>query len=187
MKQPEDMTVREVRDQMRPLLKEGTTCPCCLQNCQIYDRPLTSAMCYVLILIHQRTQTLEHNGATNIYIHIENHLKALSDVPASIRGDFPKLRFWGLIEAMEGEREDKNPSNGYYRITEFGKRFVDLKERVSPVVRLYNNKSLGFKKDMKPISIVDALKKKFKYNELMGIPDLPITEDNFRMNEAGLM
>lgn len=171
MKQPEDMTIREARDQMRPLLETGTTCQCCAQRVQMYFRPLTSSMAYALILLYQRTQTLEHNGGTDVYVHMENYLNALPNVSASIRGDVPKLRFWGLIEARDAEKEDSNPNNGYYKITELGKRFVDLKERVPPIVKLYNNKSYGFKKDMKPISIVDALKKKFDYKEVMGLKD----------------
>lgn len=179
MKQPEDLTIREARDQMRPKLDEGCKCLACGQHTQVYARPLTSSMAYGLILLYQKTQNLERNSDDNRWIHIENYFKAIPDLPASIRADIPKLRFWGLIEPMEGEREDKNPNNGFYRITELGKRFVDLKERVLPVVRLYNNKSLGFKKDMKPISIVDALKKKFSYRELMSIPETEIIINDF--------
>ena len=160
----DDLTIKQAKDMMRPKLEDGVTCPCCGQNAQMYNRPLTSAMAYALILMYNAPMdNLTEEG----YIHIENYFKSIKDLPSSIRGDVPKLRFWGLIKPWEGNTEDGNPNNGFYKITQLGKYFIELKVNVPPVARLYNNKFYGYKKDLQDISIVDALKKKFNYKELM--------------------
>lgn len=88
--------------------------------------------------------------------HVEDFFKK-ENISSSIRGDFPKLRFWGLIEP--------GVTDGYYRITNKGFLFVECKTKVESNVMLYNNKSYGFKG--KYVDIRECLKKKFDYELLM--------------------
>jgi len=121
-------------------------------------------MAYALILMFKAPADVHTEEG---YIHIENYFKSIKDLPASIRADVPKLRFWDLIVPWQGNTEDGNPNSGFYKLTQWGKDFVQLKTKVPPVVRLYNNKFYGYKKGLPEISIVQALKNKFNYKELM--------------------
>lgn len=136
---------------------KGAECPCCAQTVKIYSRPITSGMAYALILLHNHT-----NGEWT-------HLETLFDEKGNsrtARGDAPKLRFWGLIEAKDGKKEDDgNPNNGYYRITEKGKQFVLGHISVPSHVFIYNNKMYG-QADTET-DIKKALGFTFNYNKLM--------------------
>ena len=159
MKEQEELTIREARAIMRADLRKGTTCICCRQPVKQYSRPLTSSMAMALIIIYNTSQSE--------YIHLEETFKDM-DIPSSIRGDVPKLRFWNLIEPKIGTgKEDGNPNNGYYRITEIGRRFVENKASVSSHVLLYNNTMYGYPEGCKEINIVQALKNKFNYEEIV--------------------
>lgn len=140
---------------------EGVTCPCCQQNARVYHRPLNSSMAAVLKAIYLCTPEYYKEG----YLHVENYLKTLN-CPASIRGDFPKLRFWELIEAKSELREDNSTHNGYYRITTKGENFVEGLIEVPKQVFIYNNKCLGFSNDSITFerAVQDA---KFNFNTLI--------------------
>lgn len=151
-----------VSEEFLPLITEGAHCPTCAQYAKIYDhRNLTGAMAYALILI-ARYKRQEGDD----FCHVENYLKSLPGIPASIRGDFSKLRHWGLIESKKGLRDDGSPRNGYYRITDKGLEFVRGEIMVQKYLVLYNKELLGTKGDW--ITIQDALGKNFNYSELMG-------------------
>jgi len=136
------------------------TCPCCGQVAKKYKRSLTGAMAYALILIYKKNK--ENN---NSFFHVEDYLKKIKNIPPSIRGDFPKLRFFNLIEKQKGRRDDGSNRVGYYRITQDGKDFVEMKLKVRKYIILYNNDFL--KSDGDYINIKESLKKKFNYTELM--------------------
>lgn len=158
-----NITIKEARNLMRPKLKKGTTCLCCGLHTQVYVRPITSAMVYGLILLYRECKDKvypEYN-----YVHLEDFFKPLA-IPSSIRGDAPKLRFWGLIEPMEGQKEDGNPSTGYYRITKHGIDFINGHCLIFKAVRIYNNTFYGF--EGPEIDVYGAIKNKFNYNDLMG-------------------
>ena len=115
-------------------------------------------MAYALILIYKK--------GTGMYFHVEDYLKGIN-CPSSIRGDFAKLRFFGLIEPMGDIREDGSPRNGYYKITQAGIDFVHYKHHVPEAVYMFDNKTWPPPKQVKSISILQALRKKFNYSELM--------------------
>lgn len=154
----DQLTIREVKDLMRPQLDKGCTCLACGQRVQMYHRALTSSMAYALILIY----VFSRNNTR--WIHLENFLKQ-TDVPAAIRGDAPKLRFWGFIIAKEGNKEDGNPNQGFYSMTKKGMDFVEAKILVQKKVKIYNNTFYGFEGG--EIDIHAALKGKFNYSQLL--------------------
>jgi hypothetical protein len=149
-------TVKEAKHFLRENAEKGCVCPACGQHVQIYARQITSSMVFALAIIyHQKTDE---------YIHVENILKKY-DCPPATRGDFPKLRFWNLIEPKPGSRDDGSERNGYYRITEHGKSFLTGKLSVPAKIFIYNNKKTGISEDL--ITVKEALKNKFNFNELI--------------------
>lgn len=96
-------------------------------------------------------------GHCTEWTHIEDFFKK-QNISSSIRGDFSKLRFWGLIEAHPDQ-------DGYYRITHKGVEFVFMRAKVESNVLIFNNKCYGLKGDYKDIK--DCLKKRFQYELLM--------------------
>jgi len=144
-----------------PLLEDGAHCPTCGRFGKIYARGITGAMAYALILM---AQYREKNG--DIYFHVEDYFKSLSGIPSSIRGDFSKLKHWGLIRSKAEQREDGSRRNGFYRITDRGVAFVHGGTTASKHIAIYNEEFLGFLDD-KRVTIEQCLGKKFNYQELM--------------------
>ena len=128
---------------------------------QRYKRPITWGMAYGLIALYVWHKKVNYTS----WCHVENYLKDIH-CAASVRGDFPKLRFWGLIDSKSNESSDRRLDGvGFYRITDKGRGFVEGKMKVFSHAIIYNNKCAGFSD--KEITIKDALKKKFDYSKLI--------------------
>lgn len=155
-------TVTEAKAFLRANYEKGTECPCCGQMVKLYGRTITSSMAYGLILVNRY---FEQNPA-EMWVHVANFLTDLK-IPSAVKntGDFAKLRHWGLIEGAQVKRDDGSKRNGYYRITEKGKRFVKRMASVPSKVFIFDDKVLGI--GHKPMTIDDALGKKFNYDDLM--------------------
>lgn len=166
------MTVAQAKDVLRAGCADGVNCPACGQHVKVYERTITSAMAYGLILL--RRHDARYRGA---WVHLEDYLKAL-DIPSSIRGDMGKLRHWKLTEVCSGTREDGSKRIGLHRITHSGIEFVERRLSVQKYARLYNNRCLGFKKGGGEITIDDALGKKFSYREVMQGGGLAPSDDS---------
>jgi len=138
---------------------KGTFCPVCRQYVKVYTRALNSAMAEVLLIIRDYFNNVD---AMN-WLHVEKYMKRIPDIRAALRGDFPKLRHWGLIEQQVGVRGDGSPRVGFYRITQKGEDFIDLKIKVPSHVVLFNKEVLGFSDDEILISQVPN----FDYTEMM--------------------
>lgn len=149
-------TLKQAKDVLKEGYEKGVACPCCDQHVKMYRRKLTSSMAWVLIMMYRDDLTE--------FSHIEDYLKK-KDIPSGVRGDFPKLRYWVLIEKEEVKREDGSSRNGNYRLTDKGIQFVKGLIKVPKYVKIYNSKSRGYAGD--DININDALGEKFNYNELM--------------------
>lgn len=147
---PDTMTLGEAREYLRNNYEAGVICPCCTGFTKLYIRSITSAMAIGLITLYNKRKTQ--------WTHLEDFFKEQPNLPSSIRGDLPKLRFWNLIKAHP-EKE------GVYCITTCGEDFVNKEYVVPPKVRIYNNKSYGF--TGKDVTIVECLKNKFDYDKLM--------------------
>jgi hypothetical protein len=161
----DNITLGEAKALLRKELKKGADCPCCNRHTQLYSRKITSSMAYALILIYNEGHVhAEPSG----FIHLENMFKLIPGLASSVRGDAPKLRFWGLIEPKDESADDGNPSSGLYRITDQGKLFVEGKVLIHSHINVYNNKMYGFSREGADVNIRQALKDKFNYNELMG-------------------
>lgn len=155
----ENSTLRDAKHFLNKNLDKGCVCPACEQTCKRYTRKLSSSMAYGLFLIQRISRQREAE-----WIHVENEFKNIS-VPSSIRGDVPKLRYWGLIERKDHDEMNESPSNGYYRITKHGEDFIAGRCTVRAKVKLYNNHFYGF--DGAFLTFREALTNKFSYEEMM--------------------
>lgn len=161
---PLDKTVREAREELRPLSKskDGGTCPVCTQHVQVYPRTIHSTMARALILMHRHALTSPEPGG---WLNLPELLKRTG---LGERGsDTRKLRYWDLIEQMEGTREDGSPRTGWWRVTPLGHQFVRGHALVPKRAHVFNERLLGLD-DSTLVSIRDCLGKKFDYDELMG-------------------
>jgi len=159
-------TITQAKELLKEHWKDGIICPCCRQLVKLYERKLNSAMAYALILIYRHHQS---EGSFGAYFHVEDYLKML-DISSTIRGDFPKLRHWELLERKPAETESRNADKdavipGYYRITPKGIQFVKNLRTVPRISLLYNDGFYGHKGP--EVNINDALEDKFDYKELM--------------------
>jgi hypothetical protein len=149
------MSLREARDELRGLVEEGETCPCCKQFAKVYRFGINSAISQGLISMYRK------GGRDWVYVP---DLK----LPG---GHMLKFRFWGIIEKPpELKRDDGSARVGVWRLTELGEAWVRCEATVPSHARIYNNRCLGLVGD--PITIREALGKKFRYDELMA-PDSP--------------
>lgn len=146
----DDMTLGEARALLRDLVDEGAECPCCRQFAKVYKRKIHSRMARDLIQFYRA-----HWGGWG---HSTETLGATAP-------DFVKLAYWGLVEAMPGEREDGSSRVGLWRVTPKGVNFLFARITVPKYARIYDGRCLGFTGD--PVMIGDALGKKFRYDELM--------------------
>jgi hypothetical protein len=162
----EEMIIKEAKELLRNIADEGFVCPCCGQPAKVYRRTITSAMATGLILMYNKFRDRSFVD-TPSWLHIESFFKDISGLPPSIRADIPKLRFWHLIEAKNEEKEDGNPCNGYYRLTDLGRAFVENRISVQKVIKIYNNRRIGQVTEKGTLTIKEALKNKFSYDNLM--------------------
>lgn len=154
MSLPEFNTLSEAKEYLRENFDKGTKCPCCGQFVKLYKRSITSGQAHGLIMFYRYSE--EHPEE---FIHVSNF-----DFTAFRGGDFAKLRYWGFIEQAENDDPSKRDS-GMWSITDKGRQFVRNERTVPRQVHLYDGQRVGWSEDR--VSIKDALKNKFNYEELM--------------------
>jgi hypothetical protein len=145
----DEMTLGEARAELRTLVDEGATCPCCTQFAKVYKRKIHSMMAYELIVCWRTA------GAEWF------HLPTIAPVRG---GDFGKLRYWGLV-VEEIERRPDGGRSGWWHITPAGADWILHGALVQKYARIYDGRCLSFEGE--PVSIRDALGDKFRYDELM--------------------
>ena len=140
--------------QLRRMSDEGSnSCECCGGNIRVYRRKLNSGMARVLCwLVANRMGEWTH----------------IAKIPAEIdRGhEIGRLSYWGLVERQKNTDTSKR-SSGVWRVTNEGISFV-LHGTEMPshaFCSVPGHIILGFEDDL--ITIHDALKDRFDYNELM--------------------
>lgn len=143
-------------------LNEGARCPCCDQHAQVYWRTLNSGMAIGAIRLWRWHQK---NG-NDQYAHLPSVIGRRSAEEA-------KLRYWNLIEEATVKREDGGRA-GYWRLTADGQRWVSGQIALPKYVQVFDGKALGpphsisrSGRMMDPMTIQDALGKKFNYEAMM--------------------
>lgn len=151
----ENALVQAKQDTMQKARDKGCSCPVCGQFVKVYNRTITSTMAHQLIYAFH---TLAEAGQ---WFHVRHVVMGGSGV-----GDFPKLEHWGLIQRQHHQAgDDGKRTSGLWRITEKGIDFIHGRITVPKYALIYNATFLEHAGD--PITIKDALGKKFDYNELM--------------------
>lgn len=134
---------------------KGFNCPHCGSFCKRYRRKMNANMAMVMVVLYRKKKF----G----FIKIEEFMR-MSGYTRS--GDFPYLTHWGMLEKMEGKREDGSKHHGFYKLTDKGRDFVMRKITAQQTMIIYNGNVEGF--EGAEITIEDALGKKFNYREIMG-------------------
>jgi hypothetical protein len=160
-------TLAEAKKWLRARFGKGATCPCCNQFVKLYKRPFNKSMAYVLLLIACYFQ----GDPVEEWLHVPSYISEMvSDHPrraAAVRGDWAKLKFWGLIEEKPDVRADGSPRVGYWKLTSLGRQFVKRQVKVPSHVYIYNGEPLQRVVE-ELITIDDALGTEFNYDEIMG-------------------
>ncbi len=153
----------------RPLFEKAFTdepanCPCCQQLVKVYERKITSGMARAIILIYRHSKNDPSWPLQSPWLHVDR-LLVTERAPTGVRGDYHKLRFWGLLEQKAERRDDDSPRNGFWRITTLGAGFVRDGVAVPGRAIIYNGECLGL--EGASVTIKDAIGTKFNYAELM--------------------
>lgn len=149
-------TVREARQMLAKILKDGDHCPCCGRFAKIYRRKLNERIARVLIAMSHKHEA----GIKWVYLPSIGGRDS-TDVPAARSGEHAFAKHWGLIE-----RNIEEGGRGHWRLTEKGWKFIREEIRVPKYANLYNNRLLWFD-SKQTVSVIDVLKTRFIYEELM--------------------
>lgn len=140
---------------LRSKLNEGIECPCCAQFAKRYRRPMNKGQAEMLVAL------------VRIYRETRDwvHVKDLSSphIAISRGGDFPKLRFWGLISEKEND-DDRKLTSGFWKPTRLGVLFVLGRATVPGRAIIYNKRLEGLTGD--EIGVEDALGRPFDLREI---------------------
>lgn len=152
-------TLREERERIKRDRDAGTTCGACGQFCKAYPRQIHSTMARAIIGAFKLVK-----GEPNTKFHITTVMKLPGCL--NVFGDFQKFVYWGLVEEVKEEPVTTGAkTSGLWQLTAKGINFVRNKERVPKKIYIYNDTVLGHSDEQ--VQIVDCIKKKFDYHELM--------------------
>lgn len=148
---PDSALLGEARAWTRANWTRGCICPLCKGKVKRYARPLHASMAASLIRLYRQygKEWGQLDPVLNRRLYADN----------------AKLRWWGLLEPQEGEREDGSKRIGVWRVTDKGEQFVLGRVRVQRRALVYKNALLSFEGEA--VSIVECLGERFDYRKLM--------------------
>lgn len=160
-------SLEDAKAWLRARFSKGASCPCCQQFVKLYKRPMNKSMAYVLLLM----ECYFRGDAVEEWLHVPSYIaEMVADNPrraAAVRGDWAKLKLWGLIEEKPEVRDDGSPRAGYWKMTALGRQFAKRQVKVPSHVYIYNGEPL--KRTIEhEITIDEALGTEFRYDEIMG-------------------
>lgn len=164
--QQSNASLEDAKKWLRVRFGKGAACPCCNQYVKLYKRSLNKSSAYVLLLMecHFRGDPVEE------WLHVPSYIAEMAaDNPrraAAVRGDWAKMKFWGLIEEKPEVRADGSPRAGYWKLTPLGRQFCRREVKVPSHIYVYNGEALPRTVD-EQITIDDALGTDFSYDEIM--------------------
>ena len=160
-------TLAAAKQWLRSRFSKGATCPCCNQFVKLYRRPMNKSMAYVLLLM----ECYFSGDVVEEWLHVPSFIaEMVADNPrraAAVRGDWAKLKLWGLIEEKPDVRNDGSPRVGYWKLTPLGRQFARKQVKVPSHIFIYNGEPLQRSVETM-ITIDDALGTEFSYDEIMG-------------------
>jgi hypothetical protein len=149
---PDDTPLSAAKEWLRKRVKRGAKCPLCTQLAKVYRRKINSRQAQALILVYRT--------AGRDWCHVPTADPRL----AGDGGELSRLRYWGLLEESEEERDDGGRA-GWWRITDAGERWLRGVSAVPKYARIYDSRCLDVEGPGQ--SIRDALGSRFNYDELM--------------------
>ncbi len=166
MTKPPSDSVTTARAWLLAQRAKGAVCPCCDQLSKQYLREFNKSMAYVLLLVVRYYRKRPAQEWLHIPSFIAEQAAGAPRRAAAVRGDWAKMVHWGLLEKKLGVRKDLSPRLGYYRLTDRGRRFALRKLMIPSHILIYNRQKLPYPAP-RMITIDDALKTAFSYDELM--------------------
>ncbi len=167
MKVNEEMTLKELREQLSEALKAGkmVRCACCEQPAKVYKRSINRTMAVALTLLSRYTMPGQP-------FHLSSFLAdPPGNLPTALKagfqgGDVAKLKYWGMIEpASDEKRPDGSKRNGWYVVTPFGRAWARGEVFAQKYARTYNERVLSLEEPL--VKISTALGTGFNFDELM--------------------
>lgn len=157
-------SLEEARTWLRNRIDKGAKCPCCTQLAKIYRRKLSSSMAYVLMIMVREYRL---NGGAWMHVPSMLNRKGLKPhVAASVRGDWAKLVYWGLIEEEPKPDDDTTRrTSGSWRPTGAGIAFCNNAQTVPRYAYVFDGRALRMSEELTDIK--QALGDRFDYEELM--------------------
>jgi hypothetical protein len=150
----DDMTLGEARTLLRQYVNDGYKCPCCTQFAKVYRRTINSGMAISLLTMWRAA------GAD------------WQHVPTTVGGksrEEGKLAYWGLVEPQTSDEDE--PQRGWWRVTRKGIAWLAGRITVEKYANVYDGRCLRLHGE--PITLRQALGKKFDYEELMADVKFP--------------
>jgi hypothetical protein len=136
---------------------KGEKCHECGRLLKVYHRRLSRSMTRGLLRLYR----LELIHTDRKFFHVKMFDKE------GARGEFGVVSSWGLTIAQPNETFGKKAS-GYWCLTEFGRRFILLREKVPQYVILkWGSELLGFSGPMVDAKECLEQENQFDYDELM--------------------
>ena len=154
---------------LRALLKaeweKGSKCPCCEQTVMLRKRRVNSGTAEVLVEIARLTIKLRTKPDHFPFINVEREIIYGNEKLQGAR-DWQTLKFWGLVEPLDGGTPDSSRVPGEWRLTPKGLWVVEHPEKdlLHSYVLVYNNKKRGESKTK--CSLRDALRRPFDVAEV---------------------
>ena len=138
-------------DTMKMARDKGCACPVCGQFVKVYRRTINKTAARLLLKAYT--------------MFIDYHSFHITDLIEGGGGDFAKLRYWSLIEAIENDNPKKK-SSGKWIITELGTEFLNGQIRMPKYALIYDGKFLDFD-GPESVTFKECLGEDFNYQELM--------------------
>ena len=115
-------------------LEQGLDCPCCERFIKVYTRRLSEGMARWLVWLYFVWCESDDDGWD-------------TTPPKKLRlwfgGDYHKLKHWGFVE-QRTNTDKKKKTSGVWRITQWGRDFVDGTMAAPAYVRLLTDERVRF-------------------------------------------
>ena len=154
------VTVKEAKEFIQANVSKGAYCPCCSQHVMRYKLFFHRGTAITLLYMDEAYRVIPKMKPEH-YIHVENYLVERG---VTLRGVHAKAKFWGLIEPQPTSSDRKIRSNGYWRLTDKGRKFVAGKVQIPSLAMVFNDHCDAFGDEM--VSISDVIKNSFDYKLL---------------------
>lgn len=142
----------------RILAGEELECPCCMRKARIWRLYVHGTLASMLVRLYRKSKEL--HGRPDEWVHIE------AFKPATRTGnDFSIVKHWKLAEPKAADEDEDKNSSGMWRLTCDGVLWVTKHSTIIKYANIFDNECQSYEGNA--VTIVDALGKKFSYEEII--------------------